>query len=94
MSKKKEKEEKPKWKFLWKNLGGFGRLTRMALGGVLIYLGTQSKEDEGPKMPLLVGGIGLLVVGLLGWDSTRALFKKPTKKAFLRHYPETEAVEE
>jgi hypothetical protein len=94
VSKKKEKEEKPKWKFFWKNLSGFGRLGRMVLGGVLIYLATQSDEDEGPKMPLLAGGICLLVVGLLGWDSTRALFKRPTKKAFLRHYPETETAEE
>jgi len=94
VSKKKEKEEKPRWKFFWKNLTGFGRLARMAMGGALIYMATQSEEDKGPKMPMLAGGICLLVVGLIGWDSTRAIFKRPTKKAYLRHYPETETVEE
>lgn len=94
MSKKKEKAEKLKWKFRWRNLTGVGRLARMALGGVLIFLGTQSEGDESPRMPLLAGGIVLLVLGLLGWDSTRAIFKRPTSKAFLRHYPEEEAAQE
>jgi hypothetical protein len=94
VSKRKEKAEKPKWKFRWRNLTGIGRLARMALGGALIFMATQSQDDEGPKMPLLAGGILLLVLGLLGWDSTRALFKRPTRKAFLRHYPEEEAAEE
>jgi hypothetical protein len=94
VSKKKEKAEKPRWKFRWRNLTGFGRLARMALGGVLIFLGTQSEGDEGPKMPLLASGVVLLVLGLIGWDSTRAIFKRPTRKAYLRHYPETEAAAE
>ena len=84
----KEKVEKPKWKLFWKNVDGLGRLNRLVAGVVIIFLATQNKE-KGPN-PLLIGfGADLLVVGgLLRWCSLRALLKKPTKMAFLRHYPE------
>jgi len=84
----KEKAEKPKWKIYWKNVDGLGRLNRLVAGAVIIFLATQNKE-KGPN-PLLIGfGAYLIVVGgLLRWCSLRALLKKPTKRAFLRHYPD------
>ncbi len=86
MSKKKAK--KPRWKFFWKNVDGLGRINRMAAGAALIYLGTKMK-DEGPRATLLTAfGVYMLVVGFLRWCSLRALLRKPTKKAFKRHYPE------
>jgi Inner membrane protein YgaP-like, transmembrane domain len=84
----KGKAEKPEWKFMWKNVDGLGRLNRLVAGVVIIYLATQNKEKG--SNPLLVGfGAYLIVVGgLLKWCSLRALLKKPTRRAFLRHYPE------
>lgn len=87
MSKKSKKAAKPKWKFFWKNVDGLGRINRMAAGAGLIYLANKMK-DEGPQATLLTAfGVYLLVVGFLRWCSLRALFKKPTRRAFKRHYP-------
>jgi Inner membrane protein YgaP-like, transmembrane domain len=85
---KKSEADKPKWKMFWKNVDGLGRLNRLVAGAAIIYLALQDKE-KGPN-PLLVGfGAYLIVVGgLLQWCSLRALLKKPTKRAFRRHYPE------
>ena len=88
VSNKKENAEKPEWKFFWKNVNGLGRINRMAAGAALIVLANQNK-DKGPN-PLLIGfGAYMMFGGFLQWCSLRALFKKPTKRAFLHHYPET-----
>jgi len=85
---KKKKAKKPEWKFFWKNVDGLGRINRMAAGALFIFLAVRDKE-AGPN-PLLLGfGLYLVIVGgLLRWCSLRALLKKPTKRASLRHYPE------
>lgn len=83
----KGKADKPKWKFFWKNVDGLGRLNRMGAGAALIFLATQNKE-KGPNPFLLGFGAYLIFVGFLRWCSLRAIFRKPTKRAFLRHYPE------
>lgn len=93
MSKKQKKAARPDWKFFWKNVDGLGRLNRMAAGAGLIYLAGKMKDGSessaGPNATLLTAfGVYLLVVGFLRWCSLRALFKKPTRKAFKRHYPE------
>ena len=89
MSNKKEKAEKPRWKLVWKNVDGLGRINRMAAGAGLLYLASRMKE-EGGLNAMLLGGFGayLMLFGFLRWCSLRALFKKPTRRAFLRHYPE------
>lgn len=86
--KKKETEKGPKWKFFWKNVGGLGRLNRLVAGVVFIFLAVRDKES-GPNHLLLGFGLYLVIVGgLLRWCSLRAALKKPTKRAYLRHYPE------
>lgn len=86
---KKEKKEKKRWKFFWKNVAGLGRLNRLVAGAAMIYAATQMKDDPEKAAPLAAFGAYLIVVGgLLGWCSLRALFKRPTKRARLRHYPE------
>lgn len=85
------KKAKKRWKFLWKNVGGLGRLNRIAAGAALLYGASKLKDD--PQKAAALEGFGtylILIGGLLGWCSLRALFKKPTERAFLRHYPETE----
>mgnify|MGYP000969251962 CR=1 FL=1 len=85
----KKKKEKKRWKFLWKNVGGLGRLNRLAAGAAMIFAATRMKDDPEKAAPLAAFGAYLVVVGgLLGWCSLRALFKKPTKRALRRHYPE------
>jgi Protein of unknown function (DUF2892) len=87
---KKQKAEKKKWKFFWKNVTGLGRLLRLGAGAALVYAGQQA-EDENQKMMMTGFGAYLIVFGgLLGWCSLRALLHKPTKRARLRHYPEGE----
>jgi len=88
---KKAKKEKKRWKFLWKNVGGLGRLNRIAAGVALLY-GASKMKDDTEKAAAMVGfGTYLIVIGgLLGWCSLRAVCKKPTKRAFRRHYPDTE----
>jgi hypothetical protein len=88
---KKKKEKKPEWKFFWKNVDGLGRINRMAAGAALLALAFQNK-DEGPNPLMLCAGVYLLVVGFLRWCSLRALLRKPTKRAYLRHYPEAAEV--
>lgn len=91
MSRKKKKEEKVKWKFLWKNVGWFGMLLRVASGAALIAAaaGLAGEDDQKAQMLSVMGGI-FIVEGLLRWCSLRALFKRPTKRAFRRHYPEAD----
>lgn len=84
---KKKRAKKPEWKFFWKNVDGLGRINRMGAGAALLALAFQNK-DEGPNPLMVCAGAYLLVVGFLRWCSLRALLKKPTKRAFLRHYPE------
>jgi hypothetical protein len=86
---KKEKKEKKRWKFFWKNIGLGGRLNRLAAGAAMIYAATQMKEDPEKAAGLAAfGGYLVVVGGLLGWCSLRALLRKPTKRARRRHYPE------
>jgi hypothetical protein len=86
---RKGRKEKKKWKFLWKNVNGLGRLLRLGLGAALLYAASQMKDDQTTAGALGLFGIYLIVVGgLLRWCSLRALLKKPTKRARLRHYPE------
>ena len=88
---KKQKKEKKRWKFLWKNVGGLGRLNRIAAGAALLYGASKLKDD--PEKAAVLAGFGtylIVIGGLLGWCSLRAVCKKPTKRARLRHYPETE----
>jgi hypothetical protein len=88
MSKKKEAGlEKPEWKFFWKNVDGLGRINRMGTGAALIFAGSQMKDSQKAAL-LVLPGVYLLTVGFLRWCSLRALFRKPTKRAFRRHYPE------
>ncbi len=86
---RKPKKEKKKWKFFWKNVDGGGLLLRVAAGLALIGAAAQTSEDVQKAKFLGIAGAYLVVVGLLRWCSLRALLKKPTKRAFLRHYPET-----
>lgn len=88
MSKKKKGREK--WKFLWKNLGCLGRLLRLGAGGALVYAGVNSEDDKQKKMMTGLGAYLIVFGGLLGWCSLRALLHKPTKRAYLRHYPVSE----
>jgi hypothetical protein len=88
---KKQKKEKKRWKFLWKNVGGLGRLNRIAAGAALLYGASKLKDD--PEKAAVLAGFGtylIVIGGLLGWCSLRALLHKPTRRARLRHYPETE----
>ncbi|MHB8895455.1 MAG: YgaP family membrane protein [Candidatus Geothermincolia bacterium] len=86
---KKEKKEKQSWKFFWKNVGGLGRLNRLVAGIAMIYGATKIKDDTKKAAALAAFGTYLVVIGgLLGWCSLRATFKKPTKRAYRRHYPE------
>lgn len=86
---KKAKQEKKRWKRRWKNVGWFGRLNRLAAGIALLYGASKMKEDTQTAGAMAGFGIYLIVIGgLLGWCSVRALFKKPTKRAFRRHYPD------
>lgn len=89
MSRKNKKGEKVKWKFFWKNVGGFGMLLRVASGVALIAAAAGLSGEDDPKAQMLsvMGGV-FIIEGLLRWCSLRALFKRPTRKAFLRHYPE------
>jgi len=88
---KKQKKEKQRWKFLWKNVGGLGRLNRIAAGAALLYAASKMKDDPEISAALMAfGGYLIVIGGLLGWCSLRALLHKPTKRARRRHYPETE----
>ena len=85
----KARKEKKKWKLLWKNVSVLGRLNRIAAGAGAIALASRMKDDEQKAMLLTGFGVYLIVIGgLLGWCSLRALLKAPTKRAFRRHYPD------
>jgi len=86
---RKSKPGKKKWKFFWKNVNGLGRLLRVGLGLAFIA-GAAVTAEEDAKTARLLGAAGayLVFVGMLRWCSLRALLKKPTKRAYLRHYPE------
>jgi len=83
-----KKKEKKKWKFFWKNIGGLGRLNRMIAGIALIAAAALSREDKMKSTALAGTGVVFLVDAYLAWCSLRALLKKPSKRAYLRHYPE------
>jgi hypothetical protein len=86
---KREKKEKKKWKFFWKNVGGLGRLNRLVAGAAMLYGASKMKDDMQKSAALAAFGTYLIVIGgLLGWCSLRALLHKPTRRARLRHYPE------
>lgn len=88
----KAKKKNVKWRFFWKNVGGLGRLNRLAAGIAALALASQMKEDQKNAAALAAFGMYLAVVGgLLGWCSLRALLKRPTKRAFRRHFPEAAA---
>lgn len=84
----KEKEEKVKWKMFWKNVSIFGMLWRVAAGAALIAAASKSTEDRSRATVLGLAGLFVVFEGLLRWCSLRGLFKRPTRRAFLRHYPE------
>lgn len=86
---KKVKKAKQRLKFFWKNVCGLGRLNRLVAGAALIYGATKLKDDPEKAAGMAAfGGYLVLVGGLLGWCSLRALFKRPTRCARKRHYPE------
>ncbi|MBU1670357.1 MAG: DUF2892 domain-containing protein [Actinobacteria bacterium] len=86
---RKSRKEKKKWRFYWKNVNGLGRLLRIAAGAAFLYAASQMKDDQTTAGALGLFGIYLIVVGgLLRWCSLRALLHKPTKRAYLKHYPE------
>lgn len=85
MGKKKEKE---KWKFFWKNIDGLGRFNRLMVGLGLIAAAAMSREDKLKSAALGLAGVVFLVDAYLAWCSLRALLKKPSKRAYRRHYPE------
>lgn len=89
MAKKALQEKNQPWKRRWKNVGWFGRLNRLVAGVALLY-GAGKMKDNVPASGALAAFGGYLVVvgGLLGWCSLRALLKKPTGRAFRRHYPD------
>ena len=69
---KKQKKEKKRWKFLWKNVGGLGRLNRIAAGAALLYGASKLKDD--PEKAAVLAGFGtylIVIGGLLGWCSLR-----------------------
>lgn len=88
---KKKAEEKPKWKFCWKNVGWFGMLLRIGMGIALLAAAKSAGDDK--KKAGALGLLGLMEIkfGLLRWCPLRAIRKKPTKRAFRRHYPEADA---
>ncbi len=86
---RKKKEEKPKWKFFWKNVGPLGMLWRIALGIGLVMAARNMKDDTTKSMAMTIAGVFVAIEGLMRWCSLRAIFRRPTKRAFLRHYPET-----
>jgi hypothetical protein len=95
MGRKKEKEEEveveleeeEEWHFFWKNIGWFGMLLRV-LGGVAIIMWARSNKEDSKAMAATVYGASMIFDGLCRWCSLRAILKKPTKRAYRRHYPE------
>ena len=94
MGRKKEKEEveveleeEEEWHFFWKNIGWFGMLLRV-LGGVAIIMWARSNKEDPKAMAATVYGASMIFDGLCRWCSLRAILKKPTKRAYRRHYPE------
>lgn len=87
---RKKKAEKPKWKFFWKNVDGLGMLLRVGAGIALLAAAKMSSDDK--KRASILGVLGLMEIkfGLLKWCPLRALRGKPTKRAFLKHYPEAD----
>jgi carbon starvation protein CstA len=85
-----KRKEKKKWKFFWKNIGGLGRLNRMIAGIALIAAAALSREDKMKSAALAGTGAVFLVDAYLAWCSLRALLKKPSKRAYLRHYPKAD----
>jgi len=86
---KKEKKEKKKWKFFWKNVCGLGRLNRIVAVVAMLYGASKMKDDMPKSAALAAFGTYLIVIGgLLGWCSLRATLHRPTKCARRRHYPE------
>lgn len=92
MGRKKEKEEEEveeeeKWRFFWKNINGLGMLIRV-LGGIALIMWARSNEEEPMAKAASAYGITMIIDGLLRWCPMRAVFKRPTKRAHRRHYPE------
>ena len=82
-----ELEEEEEWHFFWKNIGWFGMLLRV-LGGVAIIMWARSNKEDPKAMAATVYGASMIFDGLCRWCSLRAILKKPTKRAYRRHYPE------
>lgn len=90
MGKKKEAAEKVEWKFFWKNVDGLGMLLRVGAGIAFLAAARMSKDDKKRASLLTVLGVMEVAFGLLKWCPLRALRGKPTKRAYLKHYPEAE----
>jgi hypothetical protein len=91
MGRKKKEEEieevEEKWRFFWKNIGLLGMLLRV-LGGVAIIMWARSQEDNPLAMPATIYGASMILDGLCRWCPLRAVRRKPTKRAYRRHFPE------
>jgi hypothetical protein len=94
MGKKKEKEEveveleeEEEWHFFWKNIGWFGMILRV-LGGIAIIMWARSKEEDPKAMAATAYGVWMIIDGLCRWCPLRAIRRRPTKRAYRRHYPE------
>lgn len=81
---------KKKWRFFWKNVDGLGMLNRLAAAALLFVIAYMIKDDEIKAGLLAAWGLAFFFDGLTRWSPYRALLKWPTRRAYLRHYPETE----
>lgn len=87
---KRRKERK--WRFYWKNIGGLGRLNRLVAGVASLAAAARLQdENKGAALGLAVMGADLLFAALLGWCPARALLRRPTRRAYRRHYPPAES---
>jgi hypothetical protein len=92
MGRKKEKEEekeveKEEWKCCWKNIGGLGMLLRV-LGGVALIMWARSNKEDPKAKAASIYGVTMIIDGLCRWCPLRAIRRRPTKRAYHRHYPE------
>lgn len=83
------KKKGKKWRFFWKNFGNMGRLLRLATGAGLMAAASAIKEEDEFWALLLAAWAGAFFFdAIMKWSPYRALLRWPTRKAFLRHYPE------
>ena len=84
-----KKKKKKKWRFFWKNIGCLGRLNRLVAGAGLIAAAYMAKDEEEGIALLLAGwGAAFIFDGLMRWSVWRAIFRRPSKSAYRKRYPE------